>query len=447
MQGIEWTPPSKKQHTAWDTLALLIRSRTGLLAGSNGRIAPALLPPLPGEDFPLKQFILEKKLGPLEYWALFIALAPHQRPHFLDTTIRDTLPEAGDFPQIGGMRGKQFRGFLPTGETLLFLLGGDTPVEMEKITSLFEVNHVFAREKILWLEPPPDNEPFLCGKVVVNPARISLLTTGKNRKSTYNPYFLAQTLSTKMTWGDLVLNTQTMHQIDEIRTWMKFNKVLVGEMGMGRKLKPGYRALFYGPPGTGKTLTATLLGQEFDKPVYRVDLSMVVSKFIGETEKNLSRLFDEAEYLDCVLFFDEADALFGRRTQVKDAHDRFANQEVSYLMQRIELFEGLVVLATNLKGNMDEAFARRFQSVIYFPHPTPNEQLEIWKKAFPEQLQPATETMLQDISLRYKLSGSNIMNITHYSCLEALSRGLQQIPTDILLKGVQRELSKENRSV
>jgi SpoVK/Ycf46/Vps4 family AAA+-type ATPase len=138
-----------------------------------------------------------------------------------------------------------------------------------------------------------------------------------------------------------------------------------------KQTEQGYRALFHGPPGTGKTLTAALVGKEFDIPVYRIDLSMVVSKYIGETEKNLELLFDRAEKKGWILFFDEADALFGKRTDVKDAHDRFTNQEVSYLLQRIEDYNGLVILATNMKSNIDEAFIRRLHLVIHFPLPSP----------------------------------------------------------------------------
>ena len=144
--------------------------------------------------------------------------------------------------------------------------------------------------------------------------------------------------------------------------------------------------LFHGPPGTGKTLTAGLLGKIAQKDVYRIDLSMVISKYIGETEKNLARLFDKAERKDWILFFDEADSLFGKRGQVKDAHDKYANQEVSYLLQRVEAYNGLVILASNFKNNIDEAFLRRFQSIIYFPLPA-KEELELglgWRVSWPK---------------------------------------------------------------
>ena len=136
---------------------------------------------------------------------------------------------------------------------------------------------------------------------------------------------------------------------------------------MKKVLKPGFKALFHGLPGTGKTLTAMLIGKKTGLDIYRVDLSQMVSKYIGETEKNLAKVFDKAEHKNWILFFDEGDALFGKRTNTKDAHDRYANQQVSYLLQRIEEYDGLVILATNLKNNIDDAFLRRFQSIIHFP--------------------------------------------------------------------------------
>jgi SpoVK/Ycf46/Vps4 family AAA+-type ATPase len=172
-----------------------------------------------------------------------------------------------------------------------------------------------------------------------------------------------------MDWDDLVLHPATLAQIRDIQNWVTHNVQVMGEWGLGRRVKPGYRALFYGPPGTGKTLTATLLGKHTGRSVFRTDLSRVVSKYIGETEQNLARLFDRAESKDWILFFDEADALFGKRTEIRDAHDKYANQQAAYLLQRIETFDGLVILATNQRNNIDEAFMRRFQSVIHFPMP------------------------------------------------------------------------------
>jgi len=179
--------------------------------------------------------------------------------------------------------------------------------------------------------------------------------------------FFAKPITTKLTWNDLDLPKDTLSQIHEIEKWIKYSDSLLENSGLRNKIKPGHRALFYGPPGTGKTITAALLGKYNDKDVYSIDLSLVVSKYIGETEKNLATLFDKAENGDWILFFDEADALFGKRTNISDANDRYANQATSYLMQRMELYKGLIILATSAKDSIDEKFIRRLNTVIYFP--------------------------------------------------------------------------------
>src|SRR4029077_7397773 len=161
----------------------------------------------------------------------------------------------------------------------------------------------------------------------------------------------------------------TLTELDEIKQWVLHGSTLLHGWNMRHKLQPGFTSLFYGHPGTGKTLSACLLGKHCGCDVYKIDLSLIVSKYIGETEKNLGRIFDVAEHKGWILFFDEADALFGKRTRVSDSHDRFANQEISFLLQRIEEFDGVVILASNIKENIDDAFVRRFHSVVHFPMP------------------------------------------------------------------------------
>jgi len=171
-------------------------------------------------------------------------------------------------------------------------------------------------------------------------------------------------LDTERSWQELALDKETLTQVEEIKNRLKQSAFVKRGKSLARKLKPGYRVLFYGPGGTGKTSTAALIGKELNKEVYKIDLSQVVSKYIGETEKNLELVFASAKDKDWILFFDEADALFGKRTEVKDAHDRYANQEVSYLLQRMEEYNGLTILATNMKSNIDPAFTRRFNAIL-----------------------------------------------------------------------------------
>jgi SpoVK/Ycf46/Vps4 family AAA+-type ATPase len=174
---------------------------------------------------------------------------------------------------------------------------------------------------------------------------------------------------------------------------------------------------------------------------------MVVSKFIGETEKNLSQLFDRAKNKDWILFFDEADALFGKRTNVRDAHDKYANQEVAYLLQRIENHNGLIILASNFKINIDEAFIRRFQSVIYFPLPSAAERLLLWKKTLPstaDQKSPS-DADLSAIAKKYEITGAGIVNVVQYCCLESLASNSKEITVEQIKTGIEREYQKEGK--
>lgn len=386
-----------------------------------------------------------KSLSGEEAALIALALAPHLQPDFFDRILLESIPQAGDFPQIGGTRGKNFRGFLPTGETALFLIAGDQLEKRLKVQRLFEEDHFFAKKGILYLEEVPEGEPRMSGRLMLPTDYIDLFTTGRVARPRFSLNFPAQLLETALEWNDLVLHPDTLEQIKELEIWAKHGHTLFQNWGMHRQLKPGYRALFHGPPGTGKTLTASLLGKYTGKDVYRIDLSMVISKFIGETEKNLANLFNKAENKDWILFFDEADALFGKRTNVRDAHDKYANQEVSYLLQRVEQYNGLVILATNFKSNIDDAFTRRFQSIIYFPVPGIEERNRLWTKILPIKAQLAQDVNLTNLAQKYELSGAEITNVVQFACLRALDRGEQKIFFKDIYEGIKKEFQKEGR--
>ncbi|WP_394358234.1 ATP-binding protein [Pedobacter agri] len=221
----------------------------------------------------------------------------------------------------------------------------------------------------------------------------------------------------------------------------------MNEFALKRKLKPGFRALFFGQPGTGKSLAAALLGKKHGFPVYRIDLSRIVSKYIGETGKNLSKVFDAAENQQWILFFDEADALFGKRTNVSDARDRYANQETSYLLQRIEDHNGLVILASNFKQNIDQAFLRRFQSIVEFPIPQADQRLKLWKQSFSELTKLESKVNLNEIANKYELSGGVIINVVRYATLKMLKDEAAEIRQKDILEGIKIELKKSGRTM
>lgn len=213
-------------------------------------------------------------------------------------------------------------------------------------------------------------------------------------------------MTTQRQWADIILHPSALDQLGQLRSWLQENQLAIdGE----KRLAAGYRVLFFGPAGTGKSLTASVLATEAGMDIYRIDLSTLVSKYIGETEKNLSVLFEKGESKGWVLFFDEADALFGKRTDVKDAHDKYANLETDYLLQRIENYKGLVILATNRKEAIDEAFLRRIQSIIYFPLPTQPLRKRIWESGLLENQLLLEKTDIEGIAEQYELSPAAIM--------------------------------------
>jgi AAA+ superfamily predicted ATPase len=384
--------------------------------------------------------------GP-EHVVILLTFAPHVSPDFFDRSIRRQAPEGGDLPLFGGVRGEHHRGVLPTGETAQFVLAGDDLEGRLAVQRMLSSEHWFARRHVLWLDSVREGEPVMSGRLILDPEIVERLTTGTVSLPRFSTDFPAEHIETEMEWDDVVLHPDTERQIREIEHWIRFNDTVLDDWGMRKRVKPGYRALFHGPPGTGKTLTATLLGKYTGRPVFRVDLSRVVSKYIGETEKNLSRLFDKAEHKDWVLFFDEADALFGKRTEVRDAHDKYANQEVAYLLQRIESYAGLVILATNQRGNIDEAFLRRFQASVNFPMPRPEERCGIWSRSFPSQITVAEDVDWRDLAVRFDLTGAGIVNVAHFCALEALANETRRVDRSALEVAIRRELVKEGKIV
>ncbi len=224
---------------------------------------------------------------------------------------------------------------------------------------------------------------------------------------------LARKITPGYTWADLVLPPDALAQLHEICGRVAYSEQVLDTWGFGRKLThgKGTAALFVGPSGTGKTMAAEIIAHALGLDLYKIDLSGVISKYIGETEKNLDRIFTAAEHANAILLFDEADALFGKRSEVHDSHDRYANIEISYLLQKMEMYEGVAILATNLRGNLDEAFVRRMAFTIHFPFPDETHRRRIWAGIWPPELPRAADVDLDFLAAQFKLSGGNIKNI------------------------------------
>ncbi len=388
-------------------------------------------------------FVRRHSLNTAERLVLILGLAPHLKPEALDILSSKNQDYDRRFSAFGGLFMEGHSGLIPTVETVLFILAGDDIAERLHYQYIFRPDHVLIRTRVISLKTRKKAAPKGSGAWMVTDEYMNYLISGEPYEAEYSEDFPAQRIHTQLDWEDLILSRPTVKSLQEIRDWVTHGDLLMHDLGLGKRLKPGYKSLFYGPPGTGKTETAALLGKSTGKLVYKVDLSMVVSKYIGETEKNLAKVFDQAENQDWILFFDEADALFGKRTQVNSANDRFGNQEIGYLLQRVEDFPGVVILASNLKDNIDEAFTRRFQSMVEFRMPGAEERYKLWKQSFSEKLPLNPAIDLRAIADKYELSGGVMMNVVRKATLSAVTRQQPTISKRELEDAIRQELQKE----
>lgn len=382
-----------------------------------------------------------------EWLVVMLSLVPHVKPDFFESVILEHFPNGGDFPEFGGVKATNHRGILPTGETAQFILAGTETAVRLQVQELFREEHFFFKQGILWLESMKEGEPVMSGRIILAQEWVDKILFGKESAPRFGIDFPAKQIVTNMIWDDVVLHPRTLQQVKDISIWLEHHHKLMEDENLKRKIKPGYRVLFYGPSGTGKTLTAALLGKQFEKEVYRIDLSQIVSKFIGETEKNLEGVFKKAETKNWILFFDEADALFGKRTNVQSAHDKYANQEVSYLLQRVEDYDGLLILASNFKNNLDDAFIRRFHAVVHFPMPNNRERYILWKKSLPTGFALDASVDLNDLAAQYELSGASILNAVYFAALQCYSRNNLTLHQSDLVDGIRKEFLKEEKSI
>lgn len=388
-------------------------------------------------------FIQQHKLNFAERLLLMLALVPHIKPEVLDILLTKNKDYDRRYSEFGGLLLEGHLGLIPTAETAMFLLAGDDLQKRLQYHSLITQDFLLIRQGIIKVSRIKGHSPLLSSIWMITNEYVAFVLTGKPYEAAYSPDFPAQQIQTKLSWEDLIVSRSTAHSLQEIRDWVTHGHVVLQDLELDKRLKPGYKSLFYGPPGTGKSMAAALLGKGTNKPVYRVDLSMTVSKYIGETEKNLAKVFDQAQHHDWILFFDEADSLFGQRTQVSSANDRYGNQEIGYLLQRIEDFPGVVILASNLKDNIDEAFTRRFQSMVEFTMPGVEQRYTLWEQSFSDKLPLDPSIDLWDVAEKYEISGGLMMNVVRKCTLQAVAGKQPTISKPCLETAVRQELQKE----
>ncbi len=401
-------------------------------------------PDLSGAIGPYADLLRELALNRQERLLLILAMVPHLAPEMLDPFLLHNQALGRRFSEFGGVLGQSHAGFLPTIETALFLMAGANRHERIEVRSMFQTPHKLVSRRVVNVVHLHPDEPPTSAVLRMSREYLEKLLAGEAQAFHAGEDVPAERITTALDWDDLVLDAATRDQINMIGAWISHSHTLMHDWGLSKRIKPGYRCLFYGSPGTGKTMTACLLGKHHNVPVYRVDLSRIVSKWIGETEKNLAALFDTAQEQRWILFFDEAEALFGQRTQAHTANDRSANQQIAYLLQRLEDFPGTVILSTNQRGHMDEAFARRFQSTILFPVPDAASRLKLWESMFRTgRIALAADIDFHSLAQQHDLAGGAIINVLRYACLRAVVRTPPMVHLSDLMSGIKQELQKE----
>jgi AAA+ superfamily predicted ATPase len=425
-------------------LATIVNIRVQeMISGGNNELPPA--PILPNEKTSYGELIEEYKLTEKERLVLIVALAPQLRPELLTDELRDNERSIKILhPIYGGVIDQSSLHVYPTMQTVIYFLSGKDNLKQLHHQLYIRKSNLFT-EQIIFLGSSyssEDEDNYRNQLVKIAPEYTEYILSGEKPRLDFGSHFPAKHGSTNLSWDDLVVDEHCMDQINEVKAWMNHAK----QMNSMAKIRPGFPCLFFGPPGTGKTLTATLLAKHYGKDVFKVDLSMIVSKYIGETEKNLAALFDRVENKDAILFFDEADALFTKRTGVSNSNDKWANLEMSYLLQRMEEYEGLTILATNMRNNLDSAMVRRFGAMIYFGRPAIPERAKLWDKLKPEGIVFEGKIAMPQLH-KADVTGANITNIYKYCMAQILEHKLKHIDHALLFKALRRELSKENRTL
>ncbi len=378
-----------------------------------------------------------------ERFIIAMALASNFMPELFDRFLIKNKAIGKNFTEFGGsVSDKSGNIFIPTLRTVAFILFGDHIENYFNLQFYFEDKHFFKTQNIVLLNQ--GQNPFLDAKLYLGQEFLQKVTNGNEYKPNYSSNFPANLITTDLDWSDLVLESHIFDEMEIVNTWLKNKHQIVENKLLSKKINKGFKCLFYGPPGTGKTLSATLLGKKNKLDVFRIDLSQVVSKYIGETEKNLASIFDIAENKNWILFFDEAESLFSKRTSVSDSKDKFANQETAYLLQRVENYNGLIILATNLKPNIDLAFSRRLHSVIHYAIPNSLQRKKLWVNAL-HGIADISDSKIQKIAETYQISGGSIKNVIQFAWLKSKADNTS-IKIENLMIGIRRELTKDGKS-
>lgn len=385
-----------------------------------------------GSD-PYSNLIQKYNFGLAERLVIALSVMANIKPESFDYFLSVNPQTGKPFREYGGVISKSTYQFRPTLRTAIYLLSGNDQESFINYQNILCQSNKLFTEQIVNLYTVEEHIDYYTDNLIqLDSAYIDLLFAGKTPRLDSGSNFPAKLLETSKTFDDLVLKEATLEKLKPAMNYVRVQQELYTKTDINSKIKSGFVLLLSGPPGTGKTLTAAILGNELNTQVYQIDSSLVVSKYIGETEKNLERVFKRLEGKNCILFFDEADAMFGKRTEILDSKDRYANQGVSYLLQRIEKFDGLVILATNHENNFDEAFKRRILSRIHIGRPDIPERIKLWNCALPKGYTYSSNELVTALSEHFEFTGANIAVVVKMSIEQAFSENKTELSFDLM---------------
>ena len=388
-------------------------------------------------------FIFENKLSLVERGLLIIGIAIYFRPYVFNELLKIARNNQVGDSRIGGVINSTQMYFIPTGETAIFLLTNGSLKERIMVLDVLNPQHWLFENSILKFDYSEFNLPTSYYPFSLTKDYMEFFTTGKFKSPDFSTQFPATKVEVMLDWEDVVISDKLTIEINDLEYWIQFENDIFNKYGWGKKIKRGYKVIFHGPSGTGKTMVAGLIGKKYGKEVYRVDVSQLSSKYIGETEKNIENLFQQARNKNWILFFDEGETLFSKRSNTGGSNERYGNQQVGFLLQKIEDHPGVVILATNLKGNLDEAFLRRFQKMIYFEFPDETSRFDLWVKSFENTIPLSPDIDLKSTAKEYELVGGQIVNVIKQVIIRELGVGSRVINKKTLVACIKEELQKK----
>jgi len=398
------------------------------------------LPELPETGSPYADTVKRWQVDIYSRLALALAMAPHIRPEVLDIFLGKSQVHDKGYTEFGGVTDKSHSGFLPTGQTLNFLISASKPELINETMSILGKDSILIQEQVLMLAPADKYAPRLSGLLAISLEWLDYFLTGRKGGPEYSAAFPAQILTTDMMWDDLVADQAIQAQLSEIKTWMADGDELMKKWGLDKKIKPGYKAVFYGAQGTGKTLAATLLGKDSGRDVYRADLAMISTGDTEKIEAQLYQLFSVAEGKNMILYFDNADILFEKQGTGNGHGYTLA----AYMQHYMESFPGVAILSAGHAVYTDSKLASLLQAFIHFTMPNANERYQLWQSALPRDIALSEDTDMRKIAEDHVLSGGSIMNAVRFCALASAKRNDSVIQRADILSGIEREMKKKN---